>query len=139
MVITLHPLFVYTACKDILGNGIIISHFGVYSAHLLCIGNNSCCLCLAFTVRFIYKHQLPMVLEDSNESSAKFNSAKLNFQIACEFVKSHTLPFSYHLLTKIIIHFYYIIKLFDKIFPSNRVPNWSKKYYQFLLTLTRHY
>ena len=54
-----------TACMDILGNG-IISHFGVYSAHLLCNGNNSCCLCLAFTVRFIHKHQLPMVLEDPN-------------------------------------------------------------------------
>ena len=40
-------------------------HFGVYSAYLLCNHNNSCCLCLAFTVRFIYKHQLPMVLEDS--------------------------------------------------------------------------
>ena len=40
-------------------------HFGVYSAYLLCNGNNSCCLCLAFTVRFIHKHQLPMVLEDS--------------------------------------------------------------------------
>ena len=49
---------------DILGNS-IISHFGVCSTLLLCKGNNSCCLYLAFTVRFIYKHQLPMVLEDS--------------------------------------------------------------------------
>ena len=73
VVITLQPLFVYSACMDILGNG-IISHFGVYSAHLLCNGNNSCCLCLTFTISFIYNHQLPMVLEDSNESSAKFNS-----------------------------------------------------------------
>ena len=64
VVIILQTLYEYTACLDILGNG-IISHFGVYSAHLLCNGNNSCCLCLAFTVRFIYKHQLPMVLEDS--------------------------------------------------------------------------
>ena len=31
-----------------------------------------------------------------------------NFQIACEFVKSHTLPISYHLLTKKFIHFYYL-------------------------------
>ena len=64
VVITSLSFFVYTACMDILGNG-IISHFGVYSAHLLCNGSNSCCLCLAFTVRFIHKHQLPMVLEDS--------------------------------------------------------------------------
>ena len=64
VVITSLSLFVYTACMDILGNG-ISSHFGVYSAHLLCNGSNSCCLCLAFTVRFIHKHQLPMVLEDS--------------------------------------------------------------------------
>ena len=61
---TLQTLYEYTACLDILGNG-ISSHFGVYSAHLLCNGSNSCCLCLAFTVRFIHKHQLPMVLEDS--------------------------------------------------------------------------
>ena len=58
VVIILQTLYEYTACLDILGNG-IISHFGVYSAHLLCNGNNSCCLCLAFTVIFIYKHQLP--------------------------------------------------------------------------------
>ena len=31
-------------------------HFGVYSAYLLCNHNNSCCLCLAFTLKFIYKH-----------------------------------------------------------------------------------
>ena len=41
------------------------THCGVQCAHLTCNDNNSCCLCLAFTVRFIYKHQLPMVLEDS--------------------------------------------------------------------------
>ena len=64
VVITLQSLFVYSACMDILGNG-IISHFGVYSAHLLYNGNNSCCLCLAYILRFIYKHQLPIVLEDS--------------------------------------------------------------------------
>ena len=28
-------------------------HFGVYSAYLLCNGNNNCCLCLAFTLKFI--------------------------------------------------------------------------------------
>ena len=31
-------------------------HFGVYSAYLLCNHNNSCCLCLAFTLKFISKH-----------------------------------------------------------------------------------
>ena len=31
-------------------------HFGVYSAYLLCNHNNSCYLCLAFTLKFIYKH-----------------------------------------------------------------------------------
>ena len=31
-------------------------HFGVYSAYLLCNGNNNCCLCLVFTLIFIYKH-----------------------------------------------------------------------------------
>ena len=65
VVIILQTLYEYTACLDILGNG-IISHFGVYSAHLLYNGKNSCCLCLAFILRFIYKHQLPMVLEDPN-------------------------------------------------------------------------
>ena len=57
------------ACMDILGNG-IISHL-MMSLDDECIltiynGKNSCCLCLAFILRFIYKHQLPMVLEDPN-------------------------------------------------------------------------
>ena len=52
VVIILQTLYEYTACLDILGNG-IISHFGVSSALLLCKGNNSYCLYLAFTVRFI--------------------------------------------------------------------------------------
>ena len=51
------------ACMDILGNG-IISHFGTIQCTFT-NGNNICCLCFAFTVIFIYKHQLPMILEDS--------------------------------------------------------------------------